>query len=189
MRWETCRHNFCVIGAVVFGKLPQMTTKKSRCLTRENHGHSQKSYQEILKHNDKTQKENTVNKDWDKPQTIATLRSSDLRRHQPQCAPPPIGHAIRHVCVWTHCVWLSGLSAEEPGSSPPTKTPRPTGRHPLPPGGHGQESGCACRMWEREWDGWLVCAWVGVCKAGWERMQRREKIQKDPKRNNWKTQQ
>lgn len=28
MRWETCRHNFCVIGAVAFGKLLQTTTKK-----------------------------------------------------------------------------------------------------------------------------------------------------------------
>lgn len=98
------------------------------------------------------------------------------RGRHPQCAPPPIGHAIRHVCEWTHCVWMSGLSAEEPGSSPPTR--RPDGAPSSPPGGRGPESGCACRVCERM-DGWVVCAWLrawlGVCKAGWERMQRREK--------------
>lgn len=43
MCWETCRHNFCVIGAVVLGKLLQMTRKtkirKTPCLPRENQGH------------------------------------------------------------------------------------------------------------------------------------------------------
>ena len=87
--------------------------------------------------------------------------------------PLPQSATLSDMCEWTHCVWMSGLSAEEPGSSPPTR--RPDGAPSSPPGGRGQESGCACRMCERM-DGWVVCAWLrawlGVCKAGWERMQR-----------------
>lgn len=84
---------------------------------------------------------------------------------------PQSAHAIRHVSEWTHCVWMSGLNAEEPGSSPPTRrSPLPPsdgrGRHPLLPGGRGQESDCACRMCKREW-GRMSCvfawlrAWLG----------------------------
>lgn len=97
----------------------------------------------------KTQKENQQNKHKMNHMTI--LRSSD-RRGRHLCAHPPIGHAIRRVCEWTHCVWMSGLSAEEPGSSPPTRGPR-WGVSP-PRWWAGPESSCACA---REWTSG-VCA-------------------------------
>lgn len=110
----------------------------------------------------KTQKENQQNKHKMNHMTI--LRSSD-RRGRHLCAHPPIGHAIRRVCEWTHCVWMSGLSAEEPGSSPPTRGPR-WGVSPLPSpprrwagpesSGRVQENGrVACvRVWSVQED-WM----------------------------------
>lgn len=57
----------------------------------------------------------------------------------------------------------------------------PTGHHPLPPGGRGQESGCACRICAREWTDELS---VLGCVRDWEyarlgesACKRREKIQ------------
>lgn len=35
--------------------------------------------------------------------------------------PFPNRPRYQHVCEWTHCVRMSGLDDEEPGSSPPTK--------------------------------------------------------------------
>lgn len=54
--WETCRHNFCVIGAVVFRKLLQMTTttKKTWCLPGDHQGHPKLRNQEILKYYNST---------------------------------------------------------------------------------------------------------------------------------------
>lgn len=126
---------------------------------------SKNKNQDILKYHNTTKcsKEITIIMNWDEPQTITILRSSDYRGRHPQCAPPPNSHAIRHVCEWTHCVWMSGLNAEEPGSSPPIRCPN---RAPSsPPGGRGQESGCACRICAREWTDELS---VLGCVRDWE---------------------
>lgn len=132
--------------------------------------------------------------------------------HEPSqfCGPPTREGATLHVplpqsatlsdmCVnGPICVWMSGLSAEEPGSSPPTKRP-PTGHHPLPLVG-GARSPAARVACAREWNGWVVCAWLRAwlweyARPGWERMQRREKSKKykynilEEKNENWETQQ
>lgn len=58
-------------------------------------------------------------------------------RAPPTMSPSPLSASfIGHKCEWTHYVWMSGLSAEEPGSSPPTRRPplSPIGQPPpLPP--------------------------------------------------------
>lgn len=60
----------------------------------------------------------------------------------------------------------------------------PRGAQSSPPGGRGQESGCACSHVAREWtDESCVLGCVrelGVCETGWERMQRWGKMKKQP---------
>lgn len=48
--WETRRHNFGVIGAVVFRKLLQTTTNKTWCLPGDHQGHPKLRNQEIMKY-------------------------------------------------------------------------------------------------------------------------------------------
>lgn len=59
---------------------------------------------------------------------------------------------------------MSGLSAEEPGSSPPTKKTPPTGHHPLPLVG-GARSPAARVACAREWTDELC---VLGCVRDWE---------------------
>lgn len=163
MRWETCRHNFWVIGAVVFGKLLQMTTKHSMSARGEPRTSKNKK-QDVLKYHNTTKRSNeiTIIMNWDEPQTITILRSSDYRGRHPQCAPPPIGHAIRRVwmdplCtnVWTQCWGARFISSNE----------TPQQGTILSPWGWGQESGCACRICAREWTDELS---VLGCVRDWE---------------------
>lgn len=86
-------------------------------------------------------------------------------------APPWIGHAIRHVCEWTHRIWMAGLSAEEPGSSPPTTRPLPASpRKKAPSAARGgrepgvrQKKKCVSHVRESGWMSW-VC--LGACVTG-----------------------
>lgn len=184
--WETCRHNFCVIGAVVFSEnyFKLLREKQTWCLpgiTKDiQNSDSKRSWKKMQPQLNKMQKQKKINSELRWPWTITILRSSDQRGRHPRCAPPCIGHAIRHVCEWTHCIWMAGLSAEEPGSSPPTTRPLKEAP-PSARGGRGRESGerIACA---REWGGWVMYAWLrawlGVCETGLELKQRRKEENK-----------
>lgn len=88
--------------------------------------------------------------------------------------------------VWTQCWGARFISSNETS---------PTGHHPLPPGGWGQESGCACRICAREWTDELS---VLGCVRDWEyarlgenackRWGKKIQIQHLERNKNWETQ-
>lgn len=106
---------------------------------RDHWGHPKLTNQEILQKSNTTKRRTqNVIVNWGESETIAILRSSDSRGRHPRRAPPWIGHAIRHVCEWTHWKWMAGLcwgarfiSSDK---NAPTRAP------PSPPGGRGLES-------------------------------------------------
>lgn len=123
---------------------------------------------------------------WGESETIAILRSSDSRGRHPQRAPPWIGHAIRNVCEWTHCIWMAGLCWGarfiSSNKNAPNRAP------PSPPGGRGLESSwrIACA---REWvDGLCVlgCARDWVCASPSKNACRDGEEKKKHKCNTWR---
>lgn len=162
-------------------KLLQDTSRKTNLMSAWDHqGHPKFRQRKIMK-----QKRNTttqqnaetkkINYELRWPWTITILRSSDQRGRHPRRAPPWIGHAIRHVCEWTHCIWMAGLKSRgarfiSSNDTPPKKAPSSAR------GGRGRESGRAYRMCERM-GGWVMYAWLrawlAVCETGWELERRR----------------
>lgn len=162
--WETWRRNLCYWS----WRLQQLQiTKENKDVCLEITEDIQKIHKsgdlEIQQHG-KTQNSNVI-MNWGESETIAILRSSDSRGRHPQRAPPWIGHAIRNVCEWTHCIWMAGLCWGarfiSSNKNAPNRAP------PSPPGGRGLESSwrIACA---REWvDGLCVlgCARDWVCAS------------------------
>lgn len=79
------------------------------------------------------------------------------------------------VFEWTHCVRMSGLNDEEPGSSPPAKCSQWAKSSPH----GGQAKSPAAQVECASMDGWVVCAWLrawlGSMQGWWKRMQREER--------------
>lgn len=95
---------------------------------------------------------------WGESEAVAILRSSDSRGRHPRRAPPWIGHAIRHVCEWTHCKWMAGLCWGARFIS--SNKNAPTGRHLLPLVGGAWSPAGVSHVRE---SGWMRC--VCVCLA------------------------
>lgn len=114
-------------------------------------------------------------------------------RAPPTMSPSPLSASfIGHKCEWTHYVWMSGLSAEEPGSSPPTRRPPSPrlGNHllflltRLSSMGRGRESDWTCRVCERM-DGWDMCVNTLGCDG---KKETQTTTTSEEKRNNTVTQ-
>lgn len=118
-------------------------------------------------------------------------------RAPPTMSPSPLSASfIGHKCEWTHYVWMSGLSAEEPGSSPPTRRPplSPIGQpsstttssssSPVSPrwGGAGSptERVACAREWTDE-----ICVWIRLAATG---KKKQTTTTSEEKRNNTVTQ-
>lgn len=101
MRWETCRHNFCVIGAVAFGKLLQTTKKLDVCPGRTKDIQKIRN-QEILKYYNKQQNaEMKYNFNYELRWTTNHHNSAVLRleRAPPSKCPSP-NRPRYQTCVW-----------------------------------------------------------------------------------------
>lgn len=106
---------------------------------RDHRGHPKLTNQEILQYSNTTKRRTqNVIMNWGESQPIAILRSSDSRGRHPRRAPPWIGHAIRHVCEWTHWKWMVGLCRGARFIS--SNKNAPNRATPSPPGGRGLES-------------------------------------------------
>lgn len=164
--WETWRRNLCYWSWCL-----QKTTSnykgKQRCLPGDHGGHPKLTNQEILKYNNmskcrtQTQLWTEVNQKRSQFSGPPTLEGATLN------VPLPESATLSEMCVNGPIVyeWLD--SAEEPGSSPPTKMP-PTGRHLLPLVGGAWSPAGVSHVRESGWMG-CVCltvrAWLGVCKS------------------------
>lgn len=166
--WETRRRNLCYWSCRL-----QKTTLK---ITKENKDVCQgpprtskiyKSRDLAIQQHDKMQNSNVI-MNWGESEPIAVLRSSDSRGRHPRRAPPWIGHAIRHVCEWTHWKRTAGLCRGARFISSNKK--RPQQGATLSPWWAGPGVQLACGMCGRV-GGWVVCVlgcardWVGVCKS------------------------
>lgn len=127
---------------------------------------------------------------WGESETVAILRSSDSRGRHPRRAPPWIGHAIRHVCEWTHCKWMAGLCWGARFIS--SNKNAPTGRHLLPLVGGAWSPAGVSHVRE---SGWMSCVCLAVRVTGCVRVQvrthaetagRRRKKKKQHKCNTWR---
>lgn len=83
-------------------------------------------------------------------------------------APLPQSATLSDVCEWTHCVRMSGLSAEEPGSSPPNETPRlgTALHHPSYQSVGGDRSPAERVACARKWTDELCCVCLAACVTG-----------------------
>lgn len=162
--WETRRRNLLLEltpseNNFKFQRKTKMSAWRSPRTSKINKSRDLEIQQHV-----KMQNSNVI-MNWGESETIAILRSSDSRGRHPQRAPPWIGHAIRNVCEWTHCIWMAGLCWGarfiSSNKNAPNRAP------PSPPGGRGLESSwrIACA---REWvDGLCVlgCARDWVCAS------------------------
>lgn len=130
MHWETCRHNFCVIGAVVTGNLRQMTAK-TWCLPRENRGHP------IIE----------IKRSWNMSTTKCRNENNELRwtmNNSQFCGPPtkegttrnvplPQSATLSDMCVYGPIVyeWLDSVLRSQVHLLQQNAL---TGHHPLPLG-------------------------------------------------------
>lgn len=163
---ERRRSNFCYRSCRLWKNKKTTSNKNSMSAMGKPRTFKKTTNQEILEENAET---NTII-NWGEPQTITILRSSNVRGRHPPC--PSLNRPRYQTCEWTHCVWMSGLSAEEPGSSPPDETPPWLGTVPLlhhhhpsnPPVG-GARSPAERVACAREWTDELC---VLGCVRDWE---------------------
>lgn len=109
MRWETCRHNFCVIGAVAFGKLLQTTTKKLDVCPGRTKDIQKIWNQEILKYYNTTKCRDEYNFNYELRWTTNHHNSAVLRleRAPPSMCPSP-NRPRYQTCVWMDPLCMNG---------------------------------------------------------------------------------
>lgn len=179
--WETCRHNFCVIGAVVFSKTTSRYFEKNEldvCLgsPRTSEIPTARDHETKTKHHNSTKCRNQEDKLW----TEVTMNHHNPAVLRPERAPPSTRPSLNrpryqtcvwmdplHMNGWTQCRGARFISSKD---TPPKKAPSSAR------GGRGRESGRAYRMCERM-GGWVMYAWLrawlAVCETGWELERRR----------------
>lgn len=155
MCWETCRHNFCVIGAVVFGILLQMTTKKNLMFAwgDPKTSKSNKSHKWIERYNYQLR--------WTSNHHKSAVHR--LERAPSSTCPSNQSATLSDMCVNGPIVyeWLDSVQRSQVHL---LQQDAPIGAPPSPPGGWGRSPAArvACA---REWTDELC---VLGCVRDWE---------------------
>lgn len=189
--WETCRHNFSVIGAVVLSKTTSRHLKGGKKTTKmsdwDHQGHPKNSVSERSwekkKQQTTAQQKNAetkkINYELRWPRTITILRSSDQRGRHRLDAPLPESATLSDMCVngpieyeWLDSVQRSQvhLLRRHAPASHRKKAPSSArgGREP----GVRLEKTKKCVSHVRQ-SGWMSCVCLGACVTvsvwGWVR--------------------